>query len=48
MLEGSALNLGQARVDEGSPSVVLSRVLREADKLIGRAGHTYATADCEQ
>ena len=32
MLEGSALNFGQARIDEASPSVVLSKVLCEAEK----------------
>jgi hypothetical protein len=32
MLEGSALNFGQARIDEASPSMVLSRVLRGAQK----------------
>ena len=32
MLEGSALNLGQARVEEASPGMVFSRVLREAKK----------------
>jgi len=39
MLEGSALNLGQARVDEASLNMVLGRVLREADKLIGRGSY---------
>ncbi|MCE3224231.1 MAG: hypothetical protein K0S58_2411 [Nitrospira sp.] len=32
MLEGSALNWGQALVDEASPSMVLSSVLCEAEK----------------
>ena len=39
MLEGSALNFGQARVDEASPSMVLSRVVCEAEKLIRRGSY---------
>lgn len=39
MLEGSALNLDQAPVDEASRSMVLSWILREADKLIGRGSY---------
>jgi hypothetical protein len=47
MLEGSALNFGQARIDEASPSMVLSRFCAGLKNESG-AGHTYATADSEQ